>query len=409
VSPEPLLISLLLTDLQGGGAEIAMVETAGRLRELGYAVDIVVCERKGPLLEQIPAGVSVVQLEAAPVFLARAAVVRADPGGVAAYLRPLLLARPPPHRLPYLPSLARYLRRRQPAGLIAATPVPNMLASLARRLAGVSTRIALSQRNTLSVTLGSDRKWRKRYLRPALRRAYEMADVIIAVSAGVADDLAAAADLPRERIAVVYNPVVTPQVLAAAEQPLDHPWFGPGEPPVVLGVGRLVPQKDFPTLVRAFASLRGRRPARLMILGSGRNEAQTASERESLMALAAELGVASDVALPGFIANPYPYMKRAGVFVLSSRYEGLSNVLIQALACGCPVVSTDCPHGPAEIVEGGAYGRLVPVGDAQAMAAAIQVTLDEPPDRNRLRQRGAYFTVERAVDAYLALLRPGGP
>ncbi len=102
-------------------------------------------------------------------------------------------------------------------------------------------------------------------------------------------------------------------------------------------------------------------------------------------------------------------MKRAGVFVLSSRYEGLSNVLIQALACGCPVVSTDCPHGPAEIVEGGAYGRLVPVGDAQAMAAAIQATLDEPPDRNRLRQRGAYFTVERAVDAYLALLLPGGP
>jgi hypothetical protein len=171
VSPEPLLISLLLTDLQGGGAEIAMVETAGRLRELGHAVDIVVCERKGPLLEQIPAGVSVVELETAPVLLARAAVVRADPGGVAAYLRPLLLARPPPHRLPYLPSLARYLRRRQPAGLIAATPVPNMLASLARRLAGVSTRIALSQRNTLSVTLGSDRRWRKRYLRPALRRA----------------------------------------------------------------------------------------------------------------------------------------------------------------------------------------------------------------------------------------------
>jgi glycosyltransferase involved in cell wall biosynthesis len=127
------------------------------------------------------------------------------------------------------------------------------------------------------------------------------------------------------------------------------------------------------------------------------------------MALAAELGVASDVALTGFIANPYPYMKRAGVFVLSSRYEGLSNVLIQALACGCPVVSTDCPHGPAEIVEGRAYGRLVPVGDAQAMAAAIQATLDEPPDRNRLRQRGAYFTVERAVDAYLALLLPGGP
>ena len=183
---------------------------------------------------------------------------------------------------------------------------------------------------------------------------------------------------------------------------MDHPWFAPGSPPVVLGIGRLTTQKDFPTLLKAFAQVRAVRKARLMILGEGR-------DRQALEVLARELGVASDVDLPGFVLNPFPYMVRASLLVLSSAWEGLPGVLIEAMACGCPVVSTDCPSGPSEILDGGAYGPLVPVGDDGALAKAILSVLEMPPDPERLRARAALFSVERATDQYLqVLLELGG-
>jgi len=195
---------------------------------------------------------------------------------------------------------------------------------------------------------------------------------------------------------VIYNPVVSPELYEKADAPLEHPWFRSNQPPVILGVGRHYPQKGFDTLLRAFARVRQETPARLVILGEG-------PERPNLERLASELGVAADVDMPGFDPNPFRYMKRAGVFVLSSRYEGLPNVLIQAMACGCPVVSTDCPNGPAEILDGGRYGALVPVDDVEAMARAIVRALlgqVAPAPADWLEQ----FRVEVVAEQYLRVM-----
>jgi glycosyltransferase involved in cell wall biosynthesis len=243
-----------------------------------------------------------------------------------------------------------------------------------------------------------------------MRRTYAQAEAIVAVSNGVADDLARLTGLPRERVRTVYNPVVGPELARLAAEPVDHPWFRPGQSsPVVLGAGRLSGQKDFPTLVRAFARLRATMPARLVILGSASTPELTAKRAGELRALAAEKGLVEEVDLPGFVPNPYAYMARSALFVLSSAFEGFGNVLVEAMATGCPVVSTDCPSGPAEILDGGRHGPLVPVGDDAALAAAMARTLAAPPDPAALRRRAAEFTPERATDAYLEALFGDAP
>jgi glycosyltransferase involved in cell wall biosynthesis len=272
----------------------------------------------------------------------------------------------------------------------------------------VPTRVLVSERNTLSAMIGGSRRWRDRHLPRLLGHAYRQADGIVAVSDGVADDLARQSGLPRARIATVYNPVITPEIAALAGQPVAHRWFLPGAPPVILGVGSLSARKDFPTLLRAFAKLRKERDCRLVILGQAASSKKTQEQRAELTALAASLGVADDVDLPGFVANPFAYMARASVFVLSSAFEGLPGALIQAMACGCPVVSTDCPSGPAEILDNGRFGALVPVGDDGAMAAAIAATLERPVAAATLQARAAMFSVDRAVDRYLDLMLDRG-
>lgn len=220
------------------------------------------------------------------------------------------------------------------------------------------------------------------------------------VSNGVAQDLARRADLPQNRIVTIYNPVVNQEIFELkTRQPVDHPWYAPGEPPLVLSVGRLNLSKDYSTLLKAFANLRSKRPARLMILGEG-------ELRTELECLADTLGIAGDVALPGWTSNPFAHMARASLFVLSSAFEGLPTVLVEALACGCPVVSTDCPSGPAEILDGGRYGRLSPVGDAAALADAMAATLDSPLPPDVLRKRADVFSVDAAIDRYLQLIAP---
>jgi glycosyltransferase involved in cell wall biosynthesis len=230
---------------------------------------------------------------------------------------------------------------------------------------------------------------------------YPRASQIIAVSDGVADDLSRFSGVERNRIDVVQNPVVTPELAALADEPVDHPWFSPGEPPVILGVGRLSDQKDFATLLRAFALVRAKRPARLVILGEG-------GYRAELEQLVTQLGIGADVDLPGFAGNPFSYMSKASLFVLSSKFEGLPGALIEAMACGTPVVATDCPSGPREILEDGSLGGLVPVGDPESLAAAIGHALDQPTPPGRLRAKAAEYTVDRAVSRYLALLEQGG-
>jgi glycosyltransferase involved in cell wall biosynthesis len=307
------------------------------------------------------------------------------------------------HTLRYLPDLVRYLRQERPLALLAAEPRLNCEAVWARRLAQVPTRLAVSEHLHLSRSKFGSARWRKPYLPRLLRRTYMAADAIIAVSDGVADDLAASTGIPRTHITTIYNPVVTPQLQTKTLEPLDHPWFVPGAPPVLLSVGRLSRQKDFSTLLRAFARLRmtyAEQNVRLLVLGEG-------PQRRQLEALIRQLGLGASVDLPGFVDNPFAYMARAAGFVLSSAYEGLPTVLIEALACGCPVVSTDCPSGPAEILRNGQDGQLVPVGNEAALAEALHRLLAVPHARHaptaraRLHSHIARFSAQNAVQEYL--------
>jgi glycosyltransferase involved in cell wall biosynthesis len=399
----PARIALVLPALTTGGVERSTFSLAAGLLARGLAVDLVVYKPEGQMRAELPAGIHVVPLRACSSLMARLQALAADPAGMGVLLRPVLAARRVPNAYRYLPALTEYLRTTRPAALITAFPFENLLGIAARRLAGSATRLIVTERNTTTRSTREGIKWKRRFLPPLLLRQYPMADAVVAVSDGVADGLAAATGLPRHRITTIYNPVVSQAMLAKAAEPAPHLWLEPGQPPVVMGLGRLVPQKDFPTLIRAFARVRAERPARLLIVGPGSGEAQA-----ELRALAAALGCAEDTDLPGLTLNPFAYLARAGVFVLSSLHEGLPGVLIQALACGCPVVSTDCPSGPREILEGARFGRLVPMGDAAAIAEAVTATLDAPGDRALRIARAMEFSVDRSVDRYLALLAGTG-
>jgi glycosyltransferase involved in cell wall biosynthesis len=235
-----------------------------------------------------------------------------------------------------------------------------------------------------------------------MRTFYRSAHAVVAVSRAVADSLQRGLGLLPERIATIYNPVVTPDLFRKAEAPVDDPWFAPDAPPVVMGMGRLVPAKDFATLLRAFARVRAARPAHLLILGEG-------AERAALESLARELGVAGDVRFAGYDHNPFRFLARASVFALSSIYEGLPGALIQAMACGCRVISTDNDGGSREILDGGALAPLVPPGDPEALARGIGALLDDAArGPARVRYPLDRFSEAGTVDAYLRVLGAAG-
>jgi glycosyltransferase involved in cell wall biosynthesis len=358
-------IAMFLPLLEVGGAERAFLRLARGFTQRGYQVDLVLANQSGSLIREVPAEVNVIDLRASRVLWS-------------------------------IPRLAGYLRKHRPHALLATIVHANVAAIAAKRLARVATVVAIREANTsyaersgwLSLKYATVDLLRTRY--------YAEADVIIANSQGAAASLRTHNRLPSEKIRVIYNPVVSPELLQLAEQPLTHPWFVDTPSQVVLGTGRLTQQKDFPTLLRAFAIVRRERSVRLVIVGDGEEHAR-------LCALAHQLGIDQEVSLVGFDPNPYRYMRRAGVFVLSSQWEGLPNTLIEAMACGAPVVSTDCPSGPREILEDGKWGKLVPVGNSEQLAAAILDTLDNPPAYNPAI-RAADFSVERAVENYLTTL-----
>jgi glycosyltransferase involved in cell wall biosynthesis len=233
-------------------------------------------------------------------------------------------------------------------------------------------------------------------------RFFADCDGIVANSHGVARDLNAFLGVAPERIAVAPNPAVAPDLSRLAAEPVDHPWLQDNAVPVIMAAGRLGRVKDYPTLIQAFARIRAHYACRLMILGRGR-------QQPKLQALARQLGVADDVELPGFVANIYPYLARAAVFVVSSLREGGPNVLMEALALGRPAVATDCPHGPREILQDGRYGALVPVGDAEALAAAIGTSLTNPLPADVLRKAAEPYTTANSARSYLQAfgLAPG--
>lgn len=304
------------------------------------------------------------------------------------------------HTLLAQPALTRYLRTDRPRALLCAKDRAIRVAVRARVRSGVPCTLVGRLGTNLSAALGG-RGALTRWLRLApMRRIYRQVDTVVAVSEGVAEDTAMVTGLPPTRIRVVRNPVVTPRLRQQATLVPDHPWLVEGGAPVILGAGRLTQQKDFETLIRAYALVHKTRAARLLILGEGRL-------RDDLERLAGLLGVHAAVDLPGHAENPYSYMARAAVFVLSSRWEGSPNVLTEALALGTPVVSTDCPSGPRELLDGGRYGELVPMGDVPAMAAAIGRVLDGARPAGSAVDAVRGYTVEASVRGYLAALDCG--
>jgi glycosyltransferase involved in cell wall biosynthesis len=361
-------LAIFLPSLSGGGAERAMLNLAHGLAESGCAVDLVLAQARGPYLSEVHDSVRIVNLKASRVLTS-------------------------------LPALARYLRREQPEALVSALDFASVVALWARRLAGIPIRVLINEQNTISISARKSARRRERMVPRLAKRFYPWADHVTGNSRGVADDLSQVTGLPRERITVLYNPVVTPEVREKARAPLNHPWFEDGQLPVVLAVGRLTKQKDFPTLIRAFAQVRQTQPARLLILGEG-------PDRSALEALVNQLDLGDDVAMPGFVENPYAYMRRASLYVLPSRWEGLPTVLIEALYCGPPVIATDCPSGPREILADGQHGLLVPVGDVIALTQAIESGLagKTPHPTNESWQP---YSLEVIVDQYTNLLLNG--
>ena len=297
-----------------------------------------------------------------------------------------------------IPALVRYLRSERPDVLMVAKDRAIRTAILAHRFSSVKTRLVGQLHMNMSGYL-QDKSPLQRWLRTApMRWLFPDLDLIIGVSQGVVEDTINVTGIPRERMIALPNPVITPAVYAKSALPAGHPWLDEaGASPVILGVGRLSPEKDFATLIRAFHRVRGQRDGKLVIIGEG-------PLRQSLEKLIAELGLTDDVSLPGYVENPYAYIKRASLLALSSIAEGSPNVIIEALALGTPVVSTDCPYGPSETLAGGKYGALIPVGDSEALAQAMLATLANPLPAETLQEAATEFSMERSAQRYLDVL-----
>lgn len=359
----PERIAIFIPTLVGGGVEKNMVNLSRAFADRGHEVDFVLANAVGSLRPEVDPRVNLVDLESSRVIFA-------------------------------LPGLWKYLRRRRPDVLLAGMGHANLVALAARWLSGVKTRVVVSVHTVLSQYLENP-DLKRTGLVPFLGRvAYPRAAGIIAVSNAVADDLAQLSHLRRETIQVIGNPVITPEIRAGYSARPEHRFFQPGEPPVVLSVGRLDRFKGYDVLIEAHAMLRESVPHRLIILGEG-------PDRTDLEELVCSRGVNDSVDLPGFEAEVPGYISQSSVFALASRVEGFGNVLVEALGGGLPVVAADCSGGPADILEDGKYGRLVPVDDAPALAEALGEAVAAPVDPGFLAARAEDFSLEKIAGRYL--------
>jgi len=361
-------IAFLLPDFRGGGAQHMVINMANEFAARGHAVTLLVIENAGPYAEKISSAVRTVSFNC----------TRTRDG-----LRPLI----------------DYLRNERPDILYAAMSYVNIIAVLGKILSGASkTAVIISERNFFSLNARQDGSAPSLIQKLAVGMLYPLADKIIGISRGVAEDLRGYLYCGREKLSYIHNPVVTQDTQNQLSQECDDPWFASCVRPAIVTSGRLVAQKDQKTLLRAFAKLRKMRPASLLILGEG-------PLRDDLVLTAQELGIEADVYFKGFVPNPLAYMKKADVFALSSAWEGFGNVVVEALLCGLPVVSTDCPAGPAEILDNGRYGFLVPVGDDDRLAQAMNKAISASPDPQTQKKRAMDFSVQTICDQYDRLFK----
>ena len=361
-------VTFLLPTLGGGGAEKAAIALASEFARRGLRLDFALMRAEGHFLDQVPGSAGVFDLK-----VDRARWV--------------------------LGPLVSYMRDRRPRAVLSFMWPLNSAIVFAERVARTGARLILTEHTDWAVNPLAGTALTRARLNATMRLTYPRATKVVAVSNGSAASVARASGLPQSSIEVIYNPI-TP--LSAAGEPdpeVMANWRPDGAVPGLLAVGRFHAQKDYPTLLRALSIVRRSRPARLLILGQG-------PLYEEMKALRAKLGLDDAVLMPGFKPNPYAYMERTDLFVLSSRYEALPTVVIEALACGAPVVSTDCRSGPREILQDGAVGDLVPVGDADALASAILAALARPHDKQRLVDRANDFSTAEAAQKYLNLLLP---
>jgi glycosyltransferase involved in cell wall biosynthesis len=360
-------IALFLPALDGGGAERVFIELANVFASLNLRVHLLLAAARGPYLNEVDPGVRIVELGSRGVLRS-------------------------------VPKLVKYLRAERPAALLSALDHANLIAILARWAAGIGTRCVISMRSVPSAVYREEKYPRKWLLPMLMRRAYPHADRIIANSQAVASDLTDRFGVPARKVTIIYNPLDLESIERLSRDAVENAWLAQKSSPLILSVGRLTALKDFPTLIRAFAIVRSARECRLAILGEG-------GDRRKLEALVAELGLREDVCFPGFVKNPFAWMRVAKLLVCSSLTEGCPNALMQALACGTPVVSTDCVGGCAEILEGGRWGRLVPIRDAPAMAAAITASMDGDTATD-VKRRAADFAIDAVARTYLSQLIP---
>lgn len=361
-----LRVLILLPDLRGGGAERLHVHLAQHWHAQGLKVDFALMSRSGDLLNLLPESIGIFDLGADRI------------------------------RNVVLP-LAASLRKTRPDIIVAAMWPLTSAAVLAWRLAGKPGRLYLSDHNQLSVSCVQELNISPRFLGAAMRLTYPSASGLIAVSEGVKTDMCRLGGFAESLVKVIYNPTAIGISPHRESTDVREELWGIGFDCHILSVGTLKAQKDQATLIKAFALLPASLNAKLTILGEGQL-------RSELEALVVQLGLQDRVVMPGFAVDPYPWFRSADLFVLSSRWEGFGNVIVEALECGVPVVSTDCPSGPAEILADGRYGRLVPIQDPTALASGIAQSLEDPVDRDMLMRRAKDFTVDVIADQYLAYM-----
>ena len=362
-------IDILLPDLRGGGAERVCLNLANEFAFRGLQVRMVLMQAEGDFMSLLDPRVEIVELAATRARNA-------------------------------LWPLVRHLRQTPPAALLVNMWPLTFLAALARKLSGAECRLVAVEHTAWSKSPLAKRRRTAMALMASMKWMSPRVDALLAVSRGAAEDLESFAGLPVGAVGVQFNPVVAATQPAVLREPsLDAVWLH-GDHRRVIAVGSFKAEKNFPTLLRAFALLREQVNARLLILGEG-------DERLELETLVKELGLEHAVEFPGFVLDPGSYYARADLYAMSSVQEGLPTVLIEALDHGVPVVSTDCPSGPREILLDGKYGTLVPVGDVEALANAMKDALHKQHDREALKRRAQDFSVDKAADAYLDLLLPG--
>jgi glycosyltransferase involved in cell wall biosynthesis len=359
-------VCLFILKFGDGGVERMMVNIARGLALIGVRVDFITKSGSAPYLHLLPESVRLIRFS---VTKQREA----------------------------LPELLDYLQQNDPDILLSAKILDDEIALSAKQRHRGRTRFYLRPGTALvSRMKARGTGWFRRWLKSRkLVSLFNQADGVVAVSQGVADEVLQLSEVVKDRISVIKNPTITPELYQQSEAELPDPWLAADQPPVILGIGGLRRQKDFPTLVRAFAQVRQQQACRLLILGQGNKEAQ-------LKQLSQSLGLGDDFRLLGFVDNPYVYLRHAGLFVLSSLWEGSPNVLTEAMALGTPSVSTDCPSGPFEITRGGEVLPLVPVGDVDRLAEVMIQTLRQPPDPEKLKSAVSEYTLERSARSYLS-------